>query len=373
MSVRKNSKGLWDADLYYKDFSGKLIKKRKINFKSKKEAQNWVESFKAQQAYSLNMTFGNFYDIYTLDMKQRLRENTQRTKEYVIELKILPFFKNLKMSEITPAHIRRWQTSILKEGYSETYQRMIHNQLSAIFNYAVRYYNLPSNPCAKCEPIGKGAAKEMQFITQQEFGKLRECLEDDTARMAIETMFYTGVRLGEILALTVGDIDFDKKTLSVTKSLQRIKGEDVITEPKTEKSKRCITIPRFLSDHLEEYISKMYGKDKNDRLFSVSKYYLGKALHKGLEAAGLKKIRLHDLRHSHISMLIAMGTPPKVVAERAGHEDVKTTLSIYAHLYETQARQVADDLDELVEKQNECDDNIEGTEDTVSPSENKGE
>ena len=229
MSVRKNSKGLWDADLYYKDFSGKLIKKRKINFKSKKEAQNWVESFKAQQAYSLNMTFGNFYDIYTLDMKQRLRENTQRTREYVIELKILPFFKNLKMSEITPAHIRRWQTSILKEGYSETYQRMIHNQLSAIFNYAVRYYNLPSNPCAKCEPIGKGAAKEMQFITQQEFGKLRECLEDDTARMAIETMFYTGVRLGEILALTVGDIDFDKKTLSVTKSLQRIKGEDVIT------------------------------------------------------------------------------------------------------------------------------------------------
>ena len=117
----------------------------------------------------------------------------------------------------------------------------------------------------------------------------------------------------------------------------------------------------------------MYGKDKNDRLFSVSKYYLGKALHKGLEAAGLKKIRLHDLRHSHISMLIAMGTPPKVVAERAGHEDVKTTLSIYAHLYETQARQVADDLDELVEKQNECDDNIEGMEDTVSPSENKGE
>ena len=116
MSVRKNSKGLWDADLYYKDFSGKLIKKRKINFKSKKEAQNWVESFKAQQAYSLNMTFGNFYDIYKLDMKQRLRENTQRTKEYVIELRILPFFKNLKMSEITPAHVRRWQTSILKEG-----------------------------------------------------------------------------------------------------------------------------------------------------------------------------------------------------------------------------------------------------------------
>lgn len=157
------------------------------------------------------------------------------------------------------------------------------------YDYAVRYYDLPRNPCTQCGPIGKGAAKEMQYITQQEFGKLIECLEDDIARMAIETMFYTGVRLGEALALTVGDIDVDKKTLSVTKSLQRIKGEDVITDPKTEKSKRCITIPRFLSDHLEEYISKLYGKDKKIVSFQCRSTILAGLFTRGLRQQDLKK------------------------------------------------------------------------------------
>ena len=356
MSVRKNSKGLWDADLYYKDATGKLIKKRKINFKTKKEAQTWIENFKAQQAYSLNMSFGNFYEIYKNDMKQRLRENTQRTKEYVIELKILPFFKNLKMSDITPAHVRSWQTQIIQQGYSDTYQKMVNNQLSAIFNYAVRYYNLQSNPCARAGSIGKGSAKEMQFWTQNEFDQFIECVKDkEVSYNAFMVLFWTGVRLGELLALTVGDFDPEQKTLSITKSMQRIDGEDIVTEPKTEKAKRVITLPGFLAAQLEEYISRMYGRSNNDRIFEVTKYYLTKELQRGIKLSGVKKIRLHDLRHSHASLLISkLGAPPKLVADRLGHENIQTTLNTYSHLYPDQARRLADSLDDLVDPSNDA-------------------
>ena len=353
MGIVKNSKGLWDAEFYYKDSQGNRIKKHKRNFKTKKEAQNWINNFKAKQAYSLDMTFKSFYEIYKNDMAQRLRENTMRTKDYIIDLKIIPHFGKMKMTDITPAHIRNWQTELIKQGYSSTYLKAIHNQLSAIFNYAVRYYELPSNPCAKAGPMGKSSAKEMQFWTQKEFEMFVECVKDkDIAYNAFMILYWTGIRLGELLALTISDFDAKKKTLSITKSLQRIDCRNIVTEPKTAKGKRVITLPDFLVSQLEDYISKLYGLMPEDRLFSITKYYLEKEMKRGIQLSGVKKIRIHDLRHSHASLLISkLGVQPKLVADRLGHEKIQTTLSTYSHLYPNQARSLADSLEELVEKE----------------------
>lgn len=355
MGITKNSKCSWDAEFYYKDFQGNRIKKHKRNFKTKKEAQSGIDNFKAKQAYNLDMTFNSFYEIYKNDMEHRLRENTMRTKEYIIELKILPHFNRMKMTDITPAHIRNWQTLLIQQGYSPTYLKTIHNQLSAIFNYAVRYYDLPSNPCTKAGPIGKGSAKEMQFWTQEEFESFIECVKDkELSYYAFITMYWTGVRLGELLALNIKDFNAKKKTLSVTKSLQRIDGKDIITEPKTPKSKRVITLPSFLVEYLEEYVNKLYGIMPDDRLFGVTKIYLERELKRGIKLSGVKSIRLHDLRHSHASLLISkLGAQPKLVADRLGHEKVQTTLSTYSHLYPDQARSLADRLEEFVENKEE--------------------
>lgn len=250
------------------------------------------------------------------------------TTNYIIELKVLPYFGTKKIVDITAADIRRWQNSLMKKGYSQTYLKTINNQLSTIFNYAVRYYDLPGNPCAQAGSMGKGKAEEMKFWTQEEFESFIEFVKDKPlSYYAFLTLYWTGIRLGELLALSLSDFDAEAKTLSITKSYQRINGRDAITEPKTAKSKRTIALPDFLVTELEEYVNKLYGMMANDRLFMITKSYLEKEMVRGTELSGVKRIRLHDLRHSHASLLISkLGAQPNLVAERLGHEKIQTTL-----------------------------------------------
>lgn len=297
------------------------------------------------------MTFQSFWELYRNDMSQRLRENTVRSKDYIVELKILPYFGEKKIADITAADIRHWQNSIMKHGYAPTYLKTINNQLSAIFNYAVKYYDLPRNPCTQAGGMGKGKAEEMQFWTQEEFEQFVDAIKDKPiSYYAFLTMYWTGVRVGELLALSLSDFDVEKKTLSITKSYQRINGRDVITEPKTVKGKRVITLPDFLVMELKEYVEKLYGMMANDRLLMVTKSYLEKEMIRGVKLSGVKKIRLHDLRHSHASLLISkLGAQTKLVADRLGHEKIQTTLATYSHLYPDQARDLADQLNNLMD------------------------
>jgi len=278
------------------------------------------------------MLFEDFLKIYYADMETRLREHTMRTKKYIIDLKVLPYFGKLKMNEIKAPDIRKWQNDLLQQGYAPTYLKTINNQVAALFNYAVRYYDLPNNPCRKAGSMGKSNADEMNFWTQSEFSKfIDSIMNKHQSYMAFMTLYWTGMRLGELLALTVGDIDFERRTVSITKSYQRITGRDIITEPKTPKSKRVITIPQFIAIDLQDYINSMYGVQKKDRLFPVTKYYLEHEMQRGIKDGGIKRIRLHDLRHSHASMLVEMGFSPLEIANRLGHEKIETTLNTYSH------------------------------------------
>ena len=194
--------------------------------------------------------------------------------------------------------------------------------------------------------MGKSNAEEMHFWTRDEFSKFIDAVMDKhQSYTAFMILYWTGIRLGELLALTVGDVDFDKRTISISKSYQRISGKDIITEPKTPKSKRVIIIPQFLVIDLQDYIGGLYGVQKGDRLFPVTKYYLEHEMKRGIKESGVKRIRLHDLRHSHSSMLIEMGFSPLEIADRLGHEKIETTLNTYSHLYPNKQEKLADRLD----------------------------
>ena len=146
-----------------------------------------------------------------------------RTKKYIVELKILPYFGNKRVNDITAADIRQWQNELIKMGYSPTYLKTINNQLSAIFNYAVRYYDLKSNPCVKAGSMGKSKAEEMDFWTGEEFRRfIDSVMNKRLSYMAFMTLYWTGMRLGELRALTPADFDFETNMLSITKSYQRI-------------------------------------------------------------------------------------------------------------------------------------------------------
>ena len=146
------------------------------------------------------------------------------------------------------------------------------------------------------------------------------------------TLYYTGMRVGELCALTPADVDLEGHTITINKTFQRINGRDVIWPPKTPKSNRVVTIPQTLANCLKEYMDKCYEIQPDDRLFPYTKSFLNHEMLRGCKKSGVKKIRVHDLRHSHASLLIEMGCQPLLIADRLGHEKIQTTLNTYSHL-----------------------------------------
>lgn len=282
MAVYKDKKrGTWYTSFPYVDWTGKRCRKLKRGFLTKKEAQNWENHFKLQKANSLDMTFEDFYGIYEADVKPKIRYNTWCTKEHIIKTKILPYFKDLSMRDITPRDIIKWQNimreSINNKGkeYTGTYLKTVQAQLSSIFNHAVRFYELPNNPVRVAGPMGQNESDEMKFWTKEEYMKFIPTMANKTySYMAFELLYWCGIRLGELRALTTADFDFDTNMLSITKSYQRIKGEDIITKPKTKRSIRKVIMPETVANEMKDFIDSIYGITPDDRLFPVSKSYL---------------------------------------------------------------------------------------------------
>ena len=156
-------------------------------------------------------------------------------------------------------------------------------------------------------------------------------------------LYWCGIREGELLALTPADFDFEKNTVTINKSYQRLNGSDVITSPKTEKSNRTILVPQFLMDEIRDYLKMLYGIQPDERMFTVTKRYLHREMDRGAKEAGVRRIRIHDIRHSHISLLIDMGFSAPAIADRVGHESIDITLN-YAHMFPSRQTEMADKL-----------------------------
>lgn len=285
-------------------------------------------------------------------MAHRLKPTTMENKRFIIKGKLLPYFGNLKVCDIDTLKIRKWQNELIsyRDGdgkpFSQTYLKTVNNQMSAIMNYAVKHYSLASNPCRSAGSIGKSRAEEMNIWTQAQYEQFSGAIQKSFVKLAFDVLFYTGMRSGELLALTPADI-LPSKRIDINKNCAKVNGVDLFLEPKTPKAKRCISIPDFLYDDICGYIARLYGIEKNDRIFYFTKSALDKEIKKTAKKAGLPPIRVHDLRHSHASMLIEMGFAPLEIADRLGHESVKTTLDTYSHLYPDKDQQLAERLNQL--------------------------
>ncbi len=350
MAVYKDKHGKWYVSVYFVDWKGERARKLKRGFGTKREAQEWERQFLNQSKEDLDMSFEAFVELYKRDLKERLKRSTWLMKTSVIDQKILPYFRKKKVQEIKPTDIIAWQNVMLTwrdengRGYSPTYLKTIHNQCSAIFNHAVRYYELKSNPAAKAGNMGKEKTKEMLFWTKPEYQCFSDAMMDKPVSFyAFEILYWCGLRLGEMLALTAADFDFVKNTVRINKSYQRIGCEDVVTDPKTAKSIRTVQMPDFLAEEMKDYIKSLYGISNNERIFPISKNYLHHEMDRGCKATGVKRIRIHDLRHSHVSLLIDMGFSAVAIADRVGHESIDITYR-YAHLFPTTQQEIATKL-----------------------------
>ncbi len=351
MAVYKEDRtNTWRVIYRYTDWNGERKQTQKRGFMTKREAQAWEREQLNKATSDLDMTFKSFVENYTADMQTRLKTNTWATKEHIIRTKLLPYFGKLKMCNITAQQIITWQNEMLNhkdedgKPYSPVYLKTVHNQLSAIFNHAVRYYNLRETPCQKAGSMGKKKNREMLFWTKEEYLKFAEAMMNKPMSFyAFEMLYWCGIREGELLALTPADFDFDKRTVTISKSYQRLNGQDLITTPKTEKSNRTIVMPDFLVDEIKEYLSLLYDVGEEDRMFPVTKSYLYREMERGCTESGVKRIRVHDIRHSAVSLLIDMGFSATAIADRVGHESIDITYN-YAHLFPSKQTEMAEKL-----------------------------
>ena len=308
MAAFKNKdNGTWYVQFRYTDWKGERQQKLKRGFATKREALEWEREFLMEKQADVNMTFESFVALYEKDIKPKLKLNTWLTKESIIKKKILPYFANRKLSEITAKDIIRWQNEIRElrdchgKPLSKTYLKTVHNQLSAIFNHAARFYGLNINPARQAGNMGAEERKEMLFWTREEYTRFSEAMMDKPLSFyAFEVLYWCGVREGELLALTPADFDFEKRTVTINKSYQRLNKQDVITTPKTPKSNRVIQMPQFLCDELQDYLKQLYGVEPDSRMFPISKSYLYREMDRGCKQTGVKRIRIHDLRHPYV-------------------------------------------------------------------------
>lgn len=333
---------------YYEDWDESKKKSRKKGgLKIKVTDPERENGFKLSVNPDMNMTMGAFVEIYFRDKKGELKERSLKNKRYMIESHILPYFQNKKMNEITPAHIIQWQQVMRQKGYAQTYLRMMQNQITALFSHASNIYNLSDNPCKKVKKMGKPVADKLDFWTKEEYDRFISTIEAGSRYYVIfEILFWTGCREGELLALTKSDIDFHNNRMSITKTYYRIERRDVITTPKTEQSVRVIELPEFLTREIKEYVDRLPDLTEHTRIFPVVAETVQHKLKRQAEKAGVKRIRVHDIRHSSAAYLINQGVQPLIIKERLGHKDIRITLNTYGHLYPNQQRQVADMLNE---------------------------
>ena len=343
----------WYCKFYYTDFTGEKKQKLRRGFPLKRDAQAWEKQFLASLHKNPSLPFSDLQKSYLEDKRVNLKQISYETKKSRILLWIAPYFAK-PINEIEPADIRQWEnmlcSAVGKNGkpLSLNYRQNLVTELSSMFNYAVKIYGLGRNPV---QIAGNTAGKKVKRCDFWTLGQFQQFLgtfsQHDEWYTLFNVLYWTGCRLGELQALTVADVLTDPAAIQVNKTYHMINGEHVITRPKTAKSTRDIYIPEQLSALLADHIGRMYQARKTDRLFPYGDTTIASHFKKHTRDAGLPEIRLHDIRHSHASLLINSGASVLLVSERLGHENVTTTLNIYSHLFPSKQSEIAEKLTEV--------------------------
>lgn len=336
--------------------TGKRIQKFKNGFKSQKEAQEWrlrmlADFGKGALSANSTMTFGKFLDDFFIpDYRSKVR---QRTFDMSLsKFKRLQYFEKMKLSAITAPQVKKWQNILFQEGLSNNYVRTVHQILQQVLDLAVKLGMIPRNVAKVVGNVKKDRPK-VDFWTVEEFERFiatfnRTDLLGLLHFVVFWFFFMTGLRTSELQALTWSDIDWENKAVLVKKSMYyKSQKEWTITETKSVSGVRLI----YLDDDTVNYLKEWQEAQKQvggsiEFVFSLTgqpliKSTLSRIITRHSQYAGIKKIRVHDLRHSHASFMLALGMNDLEMQTRLGHADIKTTLGTYSHLRPTAMKEVA--------------------------------
>ena len=358
MPVYKDDDGKrWRAVYRVKLRDGTVKQKSKRGFRTKKEAEEYIAEITKAMKTDLGMTFATFInEKYMPDIKGKIKERTYMTKEHMIRTHVLnsPLAK-MSINSIRAHDIISWQNVILKKNYSDCYSRTLNNQIVAVFKHAECFYDLEKNPCKGIRKIGKSDAEKqmIRYWTKEEFDQFLatiDCENDSMYHLLFQLQYYCGFRIGETLALTKNDIDFEEKSVFISKTYDRRECRDIITTPKTKNSIRKVYLNDELNDELKRYVDSLYKIPPDERIFNIIIRAVETKMHRQMKKANMKNIiRVHDLRHSCASFYLANGADMYAIQRLLGHASIEETIHTYSHFSPDQDRQIANLVNRLNE------------------------
>lgn len=345
----------WFCTFYYKDYDGTRKQKKKEGFRTQREAKEYEKEFLTKYNLTSSMTFGSFAELYMKDIEGQSKQTYIHSKRSIIDNSLLPFFKDIPLNAITPALVKQWQLTALK-GLKHDTVSVYHRTLSIMLNYAMKIYGIKEN-AAKIVGCPRGiedsGTVKYHLWTSAQFQCFMDTLKTNAPMYKkygtlFMVLFCSGMRIGELLALTVKDVDFQADTISISKTLIRLKGQDIVTTPKTSKGNRIIAMPGSVMSMLREYVDAILPIRNEDRIFNIPRTSIRAILDRTTKLANLPIITIHDLRHSHASFLIEKGFSIIAIRDRLGHENVQITLQTYSHLYPNKQQEIAAALEGVI-------------------------
>lgn len=336
-----------------KDKDGKTKQVKRRGFETRDEAKkaeaDVILNYDVMQQE--NPTFEYVADEYLEWYKRRRKASSYTKIESIIRVNLKPTFGKKKINNIRNRDIRRFQDDLIDEEYSVNHIKKVHQTLSAVFNFAIKEEYTQTNPAREVGNVDLEEERHINYWTLDEFREFISVVDDYLYKALFMTLYYSGMRKGELSAVTWKDINFDNNTINIDKTAYNTS----VTTPKTSSSIRVLTMPKYVIGMLKQLKSIKEPKQKSS-YFVFGNYHnhlpattLDRNFHHYLDIAydkyKIKKIRIHDFRHSHASYLINNGSIPAIVAKRLGHKDVATTLNIYSHLYPSKEKEIIDKME----------------------------
>lgn len=345
---------------------GETKQKSLAKYKTKKEAEKHLVDLKSsinnnKFIVSKDITLVGRCIEYINDESKNLSLNTKVVRESMIRRTIEPFFKDTKLKDVTPKLLQDYANKVFSQ-YSKTSSTHRLSFVKAVLNEAYRLREIQDNPChfIKTPKSTTETRKVPQVFTREEIKEVIEKIEGENIEIPILLMLTLGLRAGEACALRWKDIDFENKIVRIEQTLVSVNGVS-FKEPKTEGSKRVISIPDELVLKLKKARSthnkyKLVGIIEHDlvcinnSLNVVVPRVLISNWYRFLDKHNIRRIRLHDLRHTHATILVLAGVDFKTISNRLGHSDIKMTMNRYSHVLEEMDRKASKNISNLMFK-----------------------
>ena len=359
---KDKTRGTYFVKKNYVDGLGKSQVLFKRGFCSIKEAKDYLDDFMLNHKNDCTMPLAGVINSYLdyCEHEKALRPSTLKTRTCILNTYILPYFGDTPINKINQRDIIAWHQQIKRDhpNLAETYKYEISKTLIFVFKYAVNILNLKDNVADKCGCIGHARVKRDVYWTLDEYNTfvdalrneqlaasnhIRRKVDTDILIAAFNVLFFMGLRIGELMGLTLDSFDLNNKTLTVDKQYH----DHMFGEPKTKESYRTLSLCSIVYDDLCKLIDRLVDDNPNQRLFAaLNPSNIRRALDSGVKLAGVRRIRLHDLRHSCSALLFYRGVTALEAQKYLGHSKITTTQDYYGHVYKDNLSNIAKLLDQ---------------------------